>query len=265
MPTSARSTASTRRRQYHVNSLVETDYVALNTAKAPFNSVNVRKAANFAIDRPAMLRVRGKYAGQRTDQILPPGMGGFRTRRSTRSRARTTRRRRPRRRQLQERQPVDRQLDHGPGSSARSSSYNLSQIGCNVDVKLFQGFQIYVAAGPKGGRLRRCFVGWNQDYPDPYDFLDVLLNGNNIHEQQQQPRLLQQRRDQPEAGPAEQARGRCPRTRRTAISTSRSPRSTRRGPSYDNRTRASSRSARIGGYLFQPANASGDLNTMFVK
>ena len=25
-----------------------------------------------------MLRVRGAYAGKRTDQILPPGMGGFR-------------------------------------------------------------------------------------------------------------------------------------------------------------------------------------------
>src|SRR5207302_11096330 len=28
--------------------------------------------------------------------------------------------------------------------------YNLSQMGCNVTVKLFQGFQLYVAAGTKG-------------------------------------------------------------------------------------------------------------------
>ena len=27
-------------------------------------------------------------------------------------------------------------------------------------------------------------AGWGWDYPDPFDFIDVLLNGNNIHETQ---------------------------------------------------------------------------------
>ena len=40
--------------------------------------VNLRKAVNHAIDRPSLLRVAGKYAGKRTDQILPPNMQGFR-------------------------------------------------------------------------------------------------------------------------------------------------------------------------------------------
>src|ERR671925_220863 len=64
--------------QYQVHPLVETDYIALNTSRPAFSSVGLRKAANFAIDRPAMLRVRGAFAGKRTDQVLPPGMGGFR-------------------------------------------------------------------------------------------------------------------------------------------------------------------------------------------
>ena len=54
-------------------------------------------------------------------------------------------------------------------------------MGCDVSVKLFQGFQVYVAAGTKGEPFDAALVGWNQDYPDPYDFLDILLNGNNIH------------------------------------------------------------------------------------
>src|ERR671927_1000432 len=62
--------------QYQVHSLVETDYVALNTSRPTFSSVKLRKAANYAIDRPAMLRVRGAFAGKRTDQVLPPGIGG---------------------------------------------------------------------------------------------------------------------------------------------------------------------------------------------
>ena len=49
--------------------------------------MKLRKAVNYAIDRPAMLRVRGVFAGKRTDQILPPGMAGFRDTKSTRSRA----------------------------------------------------------------------------------------------------------------------------------------------------------------------------------
>jgi ABC-type transport system substrate-binding protein len=40
--------------RYFVNSYMGVGYVALNTSRAPFSRVNVRKAANFAIDRPAM-------------------------------------------------------------------------------------------------------------------------------------------------------------------------------------------------------------------
>src|SRR5919198_740497 len=63
--------------QYQVHQLVETDYVALNTSRPTFASTKLRKAANYAIDRPAMLRVRGAFAGKRTDQVLPPNMRGF--------------------------------------------------------------------------------------------------------------------------------------------------------------------------------------------
>src|SRR5205814_118529 len=59
----------TNRGQYQVHPLVETDYIALNTSRSAFGSAKLRKAANYAIDRPAMLRVRGAFAGKRTDQI----------------------------------------------------------------------------------------------------------------------------------------------------------------------------------------------------
>ncbi len=49
-------------------------YLALNTARAPFATLNARKAVNWAIDRPALLRLRGKFGGKRTDQILVPGI-----------------------------------------------------------------------------------------------------------------------------------------------------------------------------------------------
>src|SRR3954451_11473693 len=63
--------------QYQVHPLVETDYIALNTARPAFSTVAMRQAANYATDRPALLRTFGANAGVLTDQILPPGMGGF--------------------------------------------------------------------------------------------------------------------------------------------------------------------------------------------
>jgi len=36
----------------------------------------LRKAANWAIDRPAQVRLLGAYAGKRTSQILVPGIPG---------------------------------------------------------------------------------------------------------------------------------------------------------------------------------------------
>ena len=169
--------------QYFVNPLVETDYVALNTAGTRSSASTMRKAANFAIDRPAMLRVRGAYAGKRTDQILPPGMGGFRDakiypiagRRTTRRRRRSPAR-------------TASTVNLWTATSARRQAlgqvfkYNLAADRLQRGREAFQGFQIYTAAGTKGADFDAAVVGWNQDYPDPYDFLDVLLNGNNIHD-----------------------------------------------------------------------------------
>ena len=51
-----------------------------------------------------------------------------------------------------------------------------------MNVKLLQGFQIYIATGTKGEPYDAALVGWFADYADPYDFIDILLNGENIHE-----------------------------------------------------------------------------------
>ena len=63
--------------------------MALNTSRAPFSNVNLRKAVNYAVDVPAWLRVGGLLAGRRTDQILPSLQPS--DARSTRSRAPTRR------------------------------------------------------------------------------------------------------------------------------------------------------------------------------
>ena len=48
---------------------------------SPFNNLKARQAANWAVDRPALLRTRGKFGGTRTDQILAPAAPGLQGRR----------------------------------------------------------------------------------------------------------------------------------------------------------------------------------------
>jgi ABC-type transport system substrate-binding protein len=251
--------------RYFVNPLVETDYIGLNTSRAPFSSVNLRKAANNAVDRPAMLRIRGKYAGQRTDQILPPGMGGFRNAAVYPIRGSNY----PKAKALAGSSCGKVNLWTGNTAVGQGLGqvfkFNLSQIGCDVNVRLFQGFQIYVAAGQKGADFDAVIAGWNQDYPDPYDFLDVLLNGENIHDQNNNNLAYF---NNAEVNAKLRAANKLVGAARykaygnldLLVTTKYAP-----WASYDNRNTREFISSKIGGYLFQPANASADLNTFFLK
>jgi ABC-type transport system substrate-binding protein len=62
--------------RYFVNGGLNIDYVAMNTSRPAFANVALRKAVNYAVDRPALVRVRGFLAGHREDQIMPVGIGG---------------------------------------------------------------------------------------------------------------------------------------------------------------------------------------------
>jgi ABC-type oligopeptide transport system substrate-binding subunit len=258
-------TYGTNKGQYQVHQLVETDYVALNTARSTFGSAALRKAANYAIDRPAMLRVRGAFAGKRTDQILPPGMGGFKDVKAYPLKGADYKKAKSLAGSKCGKTTLYSTTSSTGQALAQVFKYNLTQMGCDVDVKLFQGFQIYTAAGTRGEPFDAALVGWNQDYPDPYDFLDILLNGNNIHADNNNNlayfnnasvnNLLSAANKK--IGPARyKAYGNLD----VLITKNYAP-----WAAYDNRNEREFVSKRTGGYLFQPANASADLNTFFLK
>jgi len=251
--------------RYFVHPLVETDYVALNTSRPTFGTANMRKAANFAIDRPGMLRVRGAYAGKRTVQILPPGMGGFKRTKvypiqgSNVAKAKEL--------AGSNCKTVNLWTGNTPTGQNLGQVFkaNLSAIGCDVQVKLFQGFQIYTSAGAKGAEFDAVLVGWNQDYPDPYDFIDVLLNGDNIHDQNNNNlAYFNNAAINKEMAAANKLSGdkryEAYGNLDVKITNNFAP-----WAAYDNRNEREFTASRVGGYLFQPANASADLNTFFIK
>ena len=166
--------------RYFVNTGINTTYFSLNTSRPALRKLNLRQAINHAIDRPSMLRVAGKYAGKRTDQILPPNMQGFQEANLY---------------PIKGANPVKgRQLARGakdeitvlhttsPTSVARAQivKYNLEQIGLSVTLKP-QPFAVAIkTAGTRGSDFDMFLVAWFADYPDPFDFINVLLDGQNI-------------------------------------------------------------------------------------
>jgi len=183
-PQQVASLAPLNGKQFFSKATVETDYLALNNSPGSlFANLAARKAMNWAIDRPAMLRARGAFAGQRDDQILAPGIGGYRDVKVY---------------PIKGADPTKAKALYSAGGNAtvytgnagaaliqgQVLQYNMKQMGINADIKQYTSAVLYAKAGTKGEKFDAVLGGWGWDYPDPFDFLDVLLNGNNIHETQ---------------------------------------------------------------------------------
>lgn len=172
--------------QFWVQPLLSTSYLAFNTSRGIFkNNVALRKAVNQAIDRRALLSQSGYLAGKRSDQILPPGMAGFRDadlyplKQPNLAAAK----------KLAQGHTGDGNVvlyESNRGASplrAQIIQYNLSQIGLKVDTKLFARAVQLTKEGTRGEPFDIADESWGADYADPYDFINVLLDGRNIQEQ----------------------------------------------------------------------------------
>jgi ABC-type transport system substrate-binding protein len=253
--------------RYFVNRGLSVDYIAMNTTRPTFGNATMRKAANNAVDRPALVRIRGKFAGFRNDQVLPPGLGGYTDfkiypiKGSDYAKAKT----------LASSAGGCKNVTLYSGNSAVGQQlaqvfkYNLSQIGCDVTVKLFQGFQIYIAAGTKGEPFDAVFAGWFADYADPYDFIDILLNGENIHESNNNNLAYF---NNPKVNALMRSANALTGDKRYAAYKALDLNITKNyapWAAYENRNTREFIASRVGGYLFQSAHGGANLNTFFIK
>jgi peptide/nickel transport system substrate-binding protein len=167
--------------RYFVNPLTGTGYIALNTASATFSNAKARQAANYAVDRPALLRTRGKFGGKRTDQILAPQLPGFKQanlyplKGAAPARAKAL-------------WPSGGEIDFLHTTTAAAVQYaqiakfGLEQAGFKVNLKP-QPFGVAInSMGTKGTDMEAFAIGWIADYFDPYDFINVLLDGTTIQD-----------------------------------------------------------------------------------
>jgi peptide/nickel transport system substrate-binding protein len=157
---------------------------ALNTSRAPFNSLAARKAVNWAIDRPAMVRLFGYLGAKRSDQILVPGVPGYKPYNLYAFRGANP--------------TVAKKIDPALAgktavifhsttpvavNSAQVAAFNLSKIGMKTTDKPVPGSIYYKTLGTKGTDFDLARAGWCADYFDPFDYINVNLDGRSIQAQ----------------------------------------------------------------------------------
>ncbi len=160
------------------------NYMGMNTARAPFNDVNVRKAVNWAIDRPAQVRLLGAYAGKRTSQILVPGIPGYRPFNAfTLKGADVAKAKSVGGSAINSAPTLN--VVHTTSASATNraqiAEFNLKQVGFKINDVPTPATNYYQVIQTKGTSYN--FVtngGWCADYFDPYDYFNVLFDGRKI-------------------------------------------------------------------------------------
>ncbi|MGL6278649.1 MAG: ABC transporter substrate-binding protein [Gaiella sp.] len=169
--------------RYFVNPTLALTYVALNTSRPFFANVAARKAVNWAVDRPALLRVGGKFAGARTDQILPKTMPGFLPASIYPIKGADP----AAARRLAPGLKGEVILLHttSPTSVARAQvlKYNLERLGISVKLDPRPFAVALKTAETRGAEFDMFLSSWGSDYPDPSNFVNPLLDGATIQEQ----------------------------------------------------------------------------------
>jgi peptide/nickel transport system substrate-binding protein len=158
-------------------------YWALNNSRAPFNSISARKAINWALDRPAQVRLFGKLGAKRSDQILVPGVPGYHPYNLYAFRGANPAKAKSIDPSLSGKTAV---IFHSTSStavnSAQIAAFNLSKIGMSTKDKPVPGSIYYKTLGTKGVDFDLARAGWCADYFDPFDYINVNLDGRSIQD-----------------------------------------------------------------------------------
>jgi peptide/nickel transport system substrate-binding protein len=181
--TAAASLGTPNKGQFHVGPSSCVIYFLLNAARPPTISLAVRKALNWGIDRPAVLRLLGKYAGQRTDQILVPGIPGFKPYKIYAfAGANVDKAKSVGGSALSSAGPLNVIHSTSPTNVAiaQQLEYNLKQLGLKYNDVPTPGTVYYNTLETKGTSYNIARAGWCADYFDPFDYINVLLDGRSI-------------------------------------------------------------------------------------
>ena len=189
-PTAASDLAKTygvNKGRFFVGATSCVNYMAMNNARAPFNNVNLRKAVNWAIDRPAQVRLLGAFAGKRTDQILVPGIPGYKAFNVYALKGADVAKAKQIGGAAIASSPTLNVIHTTSASAtnrAQVAEFNLKQVGFKVNDVPTPATTLYQVIETKSTTYNLVTNGgWCADYFDPYDYLNVLFDGRKIQAQ----------------------------------------------------------------------------------
>ncbi len=232
------------------------------------NNPQLAKAVNWTIDRQAILNQAGFLSGKRNDQILPPGIPGGKdigvyplavtanTIKKAKSLAAG---------HTGSGKAVLWTSNRAPApQQAAIYQFNLKQIGLDVEVQQFARAVQIEKEGTRGAEFDFTTEGWIADYADPYDFINILLSGDSLHDANNNNVAYY---NSPKFNKAMTAASNLSGSARYAAYQALDKNITTQDPAWAARSNFNDRifvSSRTGGFLFQPV-FSFDYATVFVK
>ena len=167
--------------------MMDIRYMTMNNEVAPFNDARVRRALSYAIDRARI----ASYSTGRVSVakgVLPKGVSSYNP--DLKGYAHNPKRARALLKEANYRDdpgnPIPLIYSNGNdapyyGKAALSIQADLKNIGMTVSLAPMRYSDLKAKAGTRGvGGARLALMGWNQDYPDPANYLDPLFNSRSI-------------------------------------------------------------------------------------
>ena len=162
-----------------------TGYLPMNMSRSLFKgNTKLRQAVNYAIQRPPYVGQAGPLAGAPWTHIMNPNVPGWQNQvlyKYNLSKAKSLAKG-----NLRDGKITVYYRSSGSVNPAQAQivKNDLQAIGFqpgNITMKGFSGGNIYTAMGVRGNDADMgVSMGWCSDYPDPYDWLNILLYGPGI-------------------------------------------------------------------------------------
>jgi peptide/nickel transport system substrate-binding protein len=173
-----KSRYSDRYEQFPTNS---TFYFFMNIEAPPFDDLKVRQAVNYAIDVNAINRAQGGVL-EPAHTTLPPGVPGYDKSQSDLYPFDLDKAKQLIEESGHEGDDVTVWSNPEPESQRTMEYYadTLNKIGLNAKLKNVPAEEYFVTIGTRKIKAQTGWANWFQDYPHPADFIDILLNPDNV-------------------------------------------------------------------------------------
>ncbi len=172
-------------KQFIVGSELDVSYIGLNAETAPFDDVKVRQAFAMSVDTEKLIKVAVKDLVVPAKGVTPPDMPGFNAAiRGNRFNPDEAKRLLRESKYAGNLPPIQMTVG-GSGTTLGAFGEGLleqwrTNLGVDVKAQIVE-FATYLSdlkrnpAQGKKSRYQMFMAGWSADYPDPQDFVEVLL------------------------------------------------------------------------------------------